>query len=133
MSTSTVQCISRVFAYVNKERPDSYSNYDSFDADWSSPDSYQLVRRIGRGKYSDVFTGVDVRIDQDIVVKVLKVICISSQPVRKRKIGREIKILQNLRGHPNIVSLLDITRSERGIPSLIFEYIECLEYSVCSA
>ena len=35
------------------------------------------------------------------VVKILK-------PVKKRKIKREIKILQNLCGGPNIIKLLDV-------------------------
>lgn len=33
-----------------------------------------------------------------------------SQPVKKKKIKREIKILENLRGGPNIISLLDIVK-----------------------
>lgn len=32
------------------------------------------------------------------------------QPVKKKKIKREIKILENLRGGPNIISLLDIVK-----------------------
>lgn len=40
---------------------------------------------------------------QKCVIKVLK-------PVKKKKIKREIKILQNLAGGPNIVALLDVVR-----------------------
>lgn len=40
---------------------------------------------------------------QKCVIKVLK-------PVKKKKIKREIKILQNLSGGPNIVALLDVVR-----------------------
>jgi casein kinase II subunit alpha len=36
-------------------------------------------------------------------VKVLK-------PVKKKKIKREIKILQNLAGGPNVIALLDVVR-----------------------
>ena len=32
------------------------------------------------------------------------------QPVKKKKIKREIKILENLRGGPNIISLIDIVK-----------------------
>ena len=32
------------------------------------------------------------------------------QPVKKKKIKREIKILENLRGGPNIVTLLDVVK-----------------------
>lgn len=35
---------------------------------------------------------------------------VSVQPVKKKKIKREIKILDNLRGGPNIISLLDVVK-----------------------
>ena len=43
---------------------------------------------------------------QKCVIKVLK-------PVKKKKIKREIKILQNLSGGPNIVALLDVVRDNQ--------------------
>eukprot|EP01048_Picozoa_sp_COSAG05_P037658 COSAG05_NODE_17682_length_321_cov_0.680180_1_plen_82_part_01 len=55
----------------------------------SDPDNYELIRKVGRGKYSEVFEAMHVGKDQKCVVKVLK-------PVKKKKIKREIKILQNL-------------------------------------
>lgn len=58
---------------------------------------------VGRGKYSEVFEGINVVNYQKCVVKVLK-------PVKKKKIKREIKILQNLAGGPNVVALLDVVR-----------------------
>ena len=39
----------------------------------SDQDNYQLVRKLGRGKYSEVFEGVDIRDNSKTVVKVLKV------------------------------------------------------------
>lgn len=47
---------------------------------------------------------------QKCVIKVLK-------PVKKKKIKREIKILQNLAGGPNIVALLDVVRDSQVITS----------------
>ena len=35
---------------------------------------------------------------------------VSAQPVKKKKIKREIKILENLRGGPNIIALLDVVK-----------------------
>ena len=32
------------------------------------------------------------------------------QPVKKKKIKREIKILENLRGGPNIINLVDVVK-----------------------
>jgi casein kinase II subunit alpha len=48
---------------------------------------------------------------QKCVIKVLK-------PVKKKKIKREIKILQNLSGGPNIVALLDVVRDNQVNHSL---------------
>lgn len=36
--------------------------------------------------------------------------CFLIKPVKKKKIKREIKILENLRGGPNIISLIDIVK-----------------------
>lgn len=42
--------------------------------------------KLGRGRYSEVFRGVDLLQNKDVVVKILK-------PVKKIKVRREIKIL----------------------------------------
>jgi len=60
--------------------------------------NFQLVRKLGRGKYSEVFEAINVTGNTKCVVKTLK-------PVKKKKIKREIKILENLRGGTNIISL----------------------------
>jgi len=57
-----------------------------------------------------VFEGINVVNYQKCVIKVLK-------PVKKKKIKREIKILQNLSGGPNIVALLDVVRDSQVTPS----------------
>ena len=46
---------------------------------------------MGRGKYSEVFEGINVVNNEKCIIKILK-------PVKKKKIRREIKILQNLCG-----------------------------------
>ena len=47
------------------------------------------------------------------------------------QIKREIKILQNLYGGPNIVKLLDVVRDEESkTPSLIFEYVNNTDFKV---
>src|SRR5579859_4175909 len=72
-------------------------------------DNYEIVRKIGRGKYSEVFEGINVANNEKCVVKVLK-------PVKKKKIKREIKILQILSGGPNIIALLDVVRDNQVRP-----------------
>ncbi|VAH46511.1 unnamed protein product [Triticum turgidum subsp. durum] len=87
-------------------------------------DDYEVVRKVGRGKYSEVFEGINVNNNEKCVIKILK-------PVKKKKIKREIKILQNLCGGPNIVKLLDIVRDQHSkTPSLIFEYINNTDFKV---
>jgi casein kinase II subunit alpha len=61
------------------------------------------VKKVGRGKYSEVFEGVNIANQQKCIIKVLK-------PVKKKKIKREVKILQNLAGGPNVIHLYDIVR-----------------------
>lgn len=46
-----------------------------------SPDRYQIVKKVGRGKYSEVFKGIDMQTGEPISIKYLK-------PVRFKKIKR---------------------------------------------
>jgi len=47
------------------------------------------------------------------------------------QIKREIKILQNLYGGPNIVKLLDVVRDDESkTPSLIFEHVNNTDFKV---
>jgi casein kinase II subunit alpha len=88
----------------------------------SDPDAYEVSRKIGRGKYSEVFLGMNTNNAQKCVVKILK-------PVKKKKIKREIKILQNLYGGKNIIKLLDVTlESQSKTPCLIFEHVNNTDF-----
>ncbi|XP_065520986.1 casein kinase II subunit alpha-like isoform X2 [Lathamus discolor] len=50
-------------------------------------------------------------------------------PVKKKKIKREIKILENLRGGPNIISLLDIVKDPVSrTPALVFEHVNNTDF-----
>ena len=81
-----------------------------------------MVRKIGRGKYSEVFAGINIINNTKCVVKILK-------PVKKKKIKREIKILQNLCGGKNVIQLLDVVRdSQSKTPSLIFEFLNNTDF-----
>ena len=81
-----------------------------------------MVRKIGRGKYSEVFAGINIINNTKCVVKILK-------PVKKKKIKHEIKILQNLCGGKNVIQLLDVVRdSQSKTPSLIFEFLNNTDF-----
>lgn len=45
----------------------------SFRLEWGNIDDYQLVRKLGRGKYSEVFEGIKVPTETKVVIKILKV------------------------------------------------------------
>lgn len=114
----------RVYTDVNTKRPREYWDYESLVVNWGSQDDYEVIRKIGRGKYSEVFDGIQVNSCQKCVVKILK-------PVKKKKIKREIKILQNLCGGKNIITLLDVVRdSQSKTPSLIFEHVNNTDFKV---
>ena len=83
---------------------------------------YEVKQKIGRGKYSEVFAGTNLNNGQKCVVKILK-------PVKKKKIKREIKILQNLSGGKNIIQLLDVVRDTSSkTPCLIFEHVNANDF-----
>ena len=44
-------------------------------------DDYEVVRKVGRGKYSEVFEGINIANNQKCIIKILK-------PVKKKKVGR---------------------------------------------
>ncbi|KAG0456851.1 hypothetical protein HPP92_024639 [Vanilla planifolia] len=127
----------RVYADINVLRPKEYWDYESspcsgktaeatvfFNDIDPDQDDYEVVRKVGRGKYSEVFEGVNVSNKERCIIKILK-------PVKKKKIKREIKILQNLCGGPNVVKLLDIVRDQHSkTPSLIFEYVNSTDFKI---
>ena len=73
---------------------------------------------------NQVLEGIHVTTDEPCIIKVLK-------PVKKKKIKREIKILQNIAGGPNVINLLDVVRDTNSkIPSLIMEYVHNTDFRV---
>lgn len=82
------------------------------------PENYEISKKLGRGKYSDVFEGWNVTNDKRVVIKILK-------PVRKSKIRREVKILYNLADGPYIVKLLDfVVDPASSTPSLVSQELK---------
>ncbi|TFK89579.1 kinase-like protein [Polyporus arcularius HHB13444] len=110
--------MARVYADVNARLGPSWYDYESTKVDWNVPDRYEIVRRIGGGRYSEVFEGIDSSNEEPCVIKVLK-------PIAKKKIKREIKILRNLAGGPNVIRLMDTVHDPPSRSnSLVMEYVE---------
>jgi len=118
----TLPSAARVYADVNSHKPREYWDYENYVVDWANQDDYQLVRKLGRGKYSEVFEAINVTNNEKCVVKILK-------PVKKKKIKREIKILENLRGGTNIITLLAVVKDPVSrTPALIFEHVNNTDF-----
>ena len=59
-STRFKYILPRYYADVNDHKPIEYWDYENASLAWSSQDKYEIVRKLGRGKYSEVFEGVVV-------------------------------------------------------------------------
>ena len=115
----------RVYSNVNVCQPKEYWDYESLDLeqfDDSERDYYEIVQKVGRGKYSEVFETIDVRTEERCIVKFLK-------PVRSNKLKRELKILQLLKGGPNVILLKNVIfDKELRMMSFIFEYVNNTDF-----
>ncbi|XP_029126427.1 inactive casein kinase II subunit alpha-2-like [Cajanus cajan] len=69
----------RVYTDVNVLRPKEYWDYESLTVQWGDQDDYEVVRKVGRGKYSEVFEGINVNSNERCIIKILK-------PVKKKKV-----------------------------------------------
>lgn len=119
-----VRYTARAYAHVNASKPREYWDYETFNIKYGEQDNYEIIQKLGRGKYSEVFEGINVITNETCVIKILK-------PVKKKKIKREIKILQNLCGGNNIVKLLDVTLEPHSkTPSLIFERVNNVDFKI---
>eukprot|EP00124_Ichthyophonus_hoferi_P004888 Ihof_evm1s603 gene=Ihof_evmTU1s603 len=108
--------VSRVYANVNSDKPSLYSDYQAMELSWGRADSYEVYRKLGRGKFSEVFMGRNVHNNRTCVMKILK-------PIRKQRLQREISVLKNLYSGPNIVRLVDAVRDPQTmVVGLIYEH-----------
>jgi hypothetical protein len=45
--------ISKVYAKANESKPKEYWDYENATIEWNDQENYEVVRKIGRGKYSE--------------------------------------------------------------------------------
>lgn len=58
---------------------------DGLSVSWGHQDNYEIVRKVGRGKYSEVFEGVNIVNDEKCIIKVhLSFITVSLQGITVR-------------------------------------------------
>ncbi|GAA5927084.1 hypothetical protein JCM1841_001911 [Sporobolomyces salmonicolor] len=124
MESAVVATTSRVYADVNAKLGPEWWDYDQLVVRWGTQDQYEITRKLGRGKYSEVFEGIDLVNSKLVVIKVLK-------PIKKKKVKRELKVLMNLRGGENIIELLDVVRDPQAkTPAIIFEHVQNLDSKI---
>jgi casein kinase II subunit alpha len=114
-----------VYTTKNFSSKTSHHKFDPFEninINYGKHDDYEVLNRLGSGKYSQVYEGINIVKDKNVVIKVIK-------PVKYKKIRREVTILNILKGHENIVTLLDvIVDSSSRTPSFVFERINHMDF-----
>jgi len=112
----------KCYATVCDDKPKNYSDYEHFKISWGNPEYYEVIKKVGRGRYSEVFDSINTANNQRCIIKILK-------PIRKEKIKREVKILQILYGGPNIITLYDVIKDfSTNTPCLVFEASNNVEF-----
>lgn len=112
----------QIYVDVNISKPSEFWKHDSHVIDWGNIDDYELFCKLGRGKYGEVFGAINITNNEKCVAKALKA-------VSERKIKREIKILETLRGGTNIINYMTIVKDPASqTPSFIFEYVDNTEH-----
>jgi casein kinase II subunit alpha len=54
----------RVYANVLKNYPKEYWDYENYQFQWNDQSSYEIIKKVGRGKYSEVFEGLNTKKNQ---------------------------------------------------------------------
>lgn len=81
-------------------------------------DDYEIISKIGRGRYSEVFEALNLLSHERVVVKMLK-------PVKKEKVRREIMCLDAVQDCHYAVRLYDQVCDPSNVtPSLVFKYVQ---------
>jgi casein kinase II subunit alpha len=105
----------RLYSEVNSNQAQEATDYSSLVITWGKQENYEILRKLGRGKYSDVYEGLDMVSKAKVVIKILK-------PIKKSKVLREIKVHRVLEACSGVPRLLDIVKdSTTKIPALIME------------
>lgn len=116
-----MRVVSRVYASANLQRPKEYWD-DSLKIEWGGLENFQVIKQLGKGKYGEVFEGIDLRTNSRCVVKIMK-------PVKEHRLRREIKILRHLVGRPYIISLFEVTRDpDTKTPCFVFELVNATNF-----
>jgi serine/threonine protein kinase len=90
----------------------------------------QPPEHLGKGTYGTVSRGTDPKTGKPVAVKHIKADVFSHNNVDEKRIYREIKLLQMLEGHPNIVAVKYLTTSATSPENLKGVDIGLEEYKI---
>lgn len=121
MSNNQVRTVSKVYTDVLSTKPPEFWDYDTYNPHYENIEQYSITQKLGRGKYSEVFEAISENTNERVVIKILK-------PVKKRKIKREMKILEELRGGINIIHLIGALPIDTCYTALIFEFVNNVDF-----
>ena len=130
-----LRTVARCYAERAASQPKEYWN-DAVAVEWGAMERYEVLQQLGKGKYGEVFEGVDLEAASGgrggggggsggddggrCVVKIMR-------PVKEQRLKREIKILRHVRGGPNIISLSDLVRDpDTKTPCFVFEMVDAV-------
>ena len=89
--------------------------YEKYQFKIGDIENYQVLTKLGRGRYSEVFEGINIKTKEKVIIKILK-------ETKSLKYKREIKILNILKECPNCVKLIEVVQDpEHEIYCLIYE------------
>uniref|UniRef100_A0A8C9H3L0 Casein kinase II subunit alpha n=1 Tax=Piliocolobus tephrosceles TaxID=591936 RepID=A0A8C9H3L0_9PRIM len=75
--------IPKFYADVNIHKPKEYYDYDNLEIQWNKPNRYEIVKKIGRGKYSEVFNEIKILQNLHGGPNIIKLLDIVKDPISK--------------------------------------------------
>ena len=88
-------------------------------------ENYEVTRVLGEGGMGVVFLGHDLRADLPVAIKVMSKRL--HDPDLQRRFLLENEILSSL-NHRNIVRCYEIVRTLEGMPSIVMEYLDGVDF-----
>ncbi|KAI8642109.1 kinase-like domain-containing protein [Parasitella parasitica] len=102
-----------------------YHSLSCFNQTFQVSEKYEFLKEIGQGAYGSVCAAVNTRTGEKCAIK--KVSKLFERPILTKRALRELKLLEHLNGHKNIIGLLDIDIVDYSEFNEIYLYQELME------